>query len=194
MNINTNDELEMMRKELSTFKERLDKQVTVGDKMLRKAMHSKIMWIHNFNVYTSVIGLFMLPLVASAVYAFTHSLFLTITLCIGAIAEAIYNLRNTRGMKNLSSGDLIATSRRMLRFKRNEKIALAIEVPALLLWLALLVYSIFQRHSDNEHMTINIYAMLIGFALGIVVSTWAYRKEMRLINETVKEIEEFTEQ
>ncbi len=194
MNTNTTDELEMLRKELSAFKERLDKQVTVGDKMLRKAMHSKIMWIRNCNVYITVAGLIMLPLVAATVYLFTHSLLLTMTLCIGAIAEALYNAINTRGMKDLSTGALLATSRRMLRFKRNEKLAMAIEVPALIVWLALLTFCMFRNHSGNAQMLSSIYVMLVGFVLGLVFFAWMFRKEMRLINETVKEIEEFTEQ
>ncbi|GAY26952.1 hypothetical protein [Prevotella sp. MGM1] len=181
-NIINNNEMEQLKKQLTIFKEKLDKQTIVSDKMLREATHSKIMWIRNMNRYISVASVVLIPML--------YPLFNKIGMPIGAsilifllmICEAVYNFINTRGMKTLAAGNLIEAGEWLIRFKRNEKLQMMIEIPVIIIWLIWISLTCFSQF---------LAGALIGSAIGLGLAFWMLSKELRYIKEITETIEEF---
>lgn len=181
---NNVNELEQLRAQLGMFKERLDKQTIISDRMLRDLMHSKIMWMRNVNLYVSIAGLVMLPLIVLILRFMGTSWFPVVAICVMMVAEAVYNFRNIRGMRHLADGDMLETSRRMIRFKRQEQIQMIVEVPLLILWLVWVLC--------ESRFMLNL-CVILGGLIGFVVSFFLFRKEMRDINRIVRGIDDYLE-
>lgn len=185
-NDNVWSEADRLREELAVFKERLNRQTIISDRMLRESMHSKIMWMRNINLYISIAGVILMPLLAFVLICFTDISWGPVVLMSAMIVfEVVYNIVNTSGMRGLATGDLLATSRRMLRFKRNEKLQMMIEVPLILLWFGWVFY--------DSHTVFRLPTIIGGIG-GLCISFVIFIKEMRCIDRIVRQIDEFTAQ
>lgn len=179
---NSFDELEHLKEQLGVFKECLDRQKIISDRMLRDSMHSKIMWIRNMNLYVSIAGVVLLPIFVCVLRFYELSWLACAVPCVMMVCEAVVNFRNVRGMNRLADGDLFETARRMLRFKRSEQIQMAIEVPLLFAWLVWVSF---------EMNTSFVVPLFFGMIVGLVIAFMQFFKEMKDINKIVRQIDDY---
>ena len=188
---NNLQELEELRSQVAEFKNRIEKQEIINERLLKQAMSSHVSWFKKLNVWVDVIGLCLMPLVALFLQEIGCSWAPFIVLLIILIGELIFNIWNTLSIssKHLMSDDVLTSRQRLLRFKQREKWQTAIEVPMLVLWVVW-VYFDGTNHTSQNHIEWAI-RFIIAFVIGLTIGFYIYSREMRSLNKAIKEIDEF---
>lgn len=190
---NNMQELESLRQEVRTFKERMDQQQIVNDRLLRHSMKSQVSWIKHTNGWTSVIGILFLPL---AIIGFRYGIGMQwapiAVLCIAMVLEAIFNFRQIRSISAsmFATCDLLTVKRQMLTFKRREQLQMFIEVPMIILWG---VWAFVTADSTSCTNGLNPVVGAVGFCIGLMIAFIIYLFEMRTLNKTLRELDDFTD-
>ena len=130
-------ELESLRQQVKMFKERMDQQQIVNDRLLRSSMKSRVSWIKQTNGWISAFGLLLMPVVAFiAHYGLGMQWAPVVVLCLALVLEAIFNFWQIHSISAsmFATSDLLTVRRQMLTFKRREQLQMLIEVPLLILW------------------------------------------------------------
>lgn len=187
----TIQELEQLRSEVAEFKSRLENQEIISQRLLRQAMTGKVSWIKKVNVWVSIAGIFCLPIVAFVMHevgcSFASIIFLTIMM----LCEASFNFWNVSTIRSsqLMSQNILTAWQMLLSFKQREQRQMMIEVPMLILFLVWICFEASGNASTEQHW-MGITG-LVGGVIGLIVSGVIYVREIRSLNEAVRQIEEF---
>ena len=137
--MNENFELENMREQLSTLKNKLNKQEIVNDHFIRHSMKSTAGNINRTYIWLIILSVVMVPygywvfvVLSNFSVAFWIATSIFMLVCGGA---TYYNKRNLTD-SNLMTNNLIEVGRRMARAKKFDADWLFFGIPALILWLA----------------------------------------------------------
>jgi hypothetical protein len=189
--INNLQELEELRSQVAEFKNRMEQQEIVSQRLLKQAMTAHVSWLKNFNVWADVVCLCLMPLLAIILREIGCSWAPFIMILITLIGELIFNIWNTRSIstKYLMSDDVLTSRQRLLKFKQRERWQMVIEVPLLVLW-AFWVYFDGPGHT-LQNQTEWAVRLVIGLVIGLAFGFYIYYREMRSLNKAVKEIDEF---
>lgn len=188
-------ELEALRQQVKTFKERMDQQQIVNDKLLRRSMKSQVSWIKHTNGWTSLIGLLLMPFfVLSFHYMLGMQWAPIVVLCLAIVFDFVFNMWQIRSISAsmFATSDLMTVKRKMLSFKRREQLQMAIEVPLILIWL---IWAFMTSESANGSNDFNAFIKgsgIIGGIIGILIVAVLYYFEIRTVNKTIAQLDEFT--
>ena len=191
---NNLQELEQLRSQVAEFKNRLEQQEIVSERLLKQAMTGHVSWFKQLNVWAGVIGLCLMPLVALFLREIGCSWAPVIALVILLIGELIFNIWNTRfiSSQHLMSDDVLTSRQRLLRFKQRERWQMMIEIPMIVL---LLVWVYFDAAGQTSHnQTGRAIWFIIVCVIGLSIGFYIYFREMRSLNKAVKDIDEFVKQ
>ena len=188
---NNLQELEQLRSQVAEFKNRLEQQEIVSEKLLKQAMSGHVSWFKKLNVWADVVGLCFMPLVALFLRVKGCSWAPIITLLVILIGELIFNIWNTRSIssQHLMSNDVMTSRQRLLRFKQRERWQTVIEVPIMVLWVVW-VYFDSTAYTSQNHTDRAVW-FIIAFAIGLAIGFYIYYREMRSLNKAIKDIDEF---
>ena len=188
---NNLQELEQLRSQVAEFKNRLEQQEIVSERLLKQAMSGHVSWFKKLNVWADVVCLCFMPLVALFLREIGCSWAPIITLLLILIGELIFNIWNTRSIssQHLMSNDVMTSRQRLLRFKQRERWQTVIEVPMIVLWMVWVYFDIAGStlHNQTEMTVWFISVLVIGLAIGFYI----YYREMRSLNKAIKDIDEF---
>jgi len=189
--INNLQELEELRSQVAEFKNRIEKQEIVSQQLLKQAMTAHVSWFKNLSVWTDIICLFFMPVVALFLQRIGCSWGPFIVLLIIIIGELIFNIWNTQSIstKYLMSDDVLTSRQRLLKFKQREKWQTVIEVPMLVLLVVWIYFDGPGRTSQNQ--TEWAVRFIITFVIGLAIGFYIYYREMRSLNKAIKEIDEY---
>ena len=185
-------ELESLRQQVRTFKERMDQQQIVNDRLLRRSMKSQVSWIKHTNGWICVIGILFLPLV---VIAFRYGMGVQwapiVVLCVAMVLETIFVFRQIRSISAFmfATCDLLTVKRQMLTFKRREQLQMFIEVPMIILWG---FWAFVTADSTSSFNGVSPIVGAVGFGIGLLIAFVIYFFEMRTLNKTLRELDEIT--
>ena len=188
---NNLQELEQLRSQVAEFKNRLEQQEIVSEKLLKQAMSGHVSWFKKLNVWADVVGLCFMPLVALFLRVKGCSWAPIITLLVILIGELIFNIWNTRSIssQHLMSNDVMTSRQRLLRFKQREQWQTVIEVPMIVLWLVWQYFDVAGSTSHNQtEMTVWFISVLV---MGLAIGFYLYYREMRSLSKAIKDIDEF---
>lgn len=190
--INDNIELEQMREQLSVLKGKLDKEMIVNDRMMRKIMRQKVKSIKRYSWTIRTIILLGIPYCTWCfMYLLRMSVWFTLVTDIFMIIALVYTYFMHRGIneKELMEGDLIEVRSKMLRMKHMQANWLKFGIPFIILWLAWFVI-------ENMNVADAQYILIgggVGGVIGGIIGTMNYRKTRRMATEIIKQIEELNE-
>ena len=187
---NNLQELEQLRSQVAEFKNRLEQQEIVSERLLKQAMSGRVSWF-KLNVWADVIGLCFMPLVALFLRIKGCSWAPIIVMLIVLLGELAFNVWNTRsiGSQYLMSSDVTTSRQRLLRFKQCERWQTVIEVPMIVLWMVWVYFDIAGSTSYNQtEMTVWFISVLV---IGLAIGFYIYYREMRSLNKAIKDIDEF---
>ena len=194
METNTeNMSLEMLRDQVAAFKERLDKQEIINDRLIRQAMKSHVSWVKNMNTWVSVVGLLFLPLIIFAQNSI-HASWLNITfISVMMIGEIIFNFYNVHTIndKLMSEGDIVTVRQKLLAYKRREKMQIMIETPLLIIWVIWFILDIYNSGKDPYFLGGAVGA-IIGGIIGIGIMGFLFSREMRSLNRAIHVGDDFS--
>ena len=205
--MDTNDinmqELDELRRQVAAFRERLDRQQIVGDRMVRHTMQQRMAWIRNF-IWAEVIAAPIILLAMAAVTAFfglPWLCFLFFAFCLTADKVADFRINLTK-RADLRSGNLIDVARHLRWQKRARTIQAAISLPLVFVWAVWFCTSL---HASalrmqgiapaDAHAFGNgiIMGGIIGALIGIGIALRIYLRMQRSNDEVIHQIEELTD-
>lgn len=199
---NNMTELEQMREQMAAFKSRLDKQQIINEQLVRTSMGSKLSWIKKF-VWGEIIAVPILLIIMALFHAGNGlSWWLYGFLALGLIADATGDYIINRIPKSqLLSGDLVETSKRLVKMKKQRTSWFVAGVIFLVIWLVWFCIEIAMRLDCGctlpHHGTvvaIMIGAIVVGALIGGVIAWLILRKMQKTNNQLIEQIEQITKE
>ena len=191
---NNLQELEQMRSQVAEFKNRLEQQEIVSERLLKQAMSGHVSWIKKMSVWGGVVDLALVPLVVYLLRSIVGVSWLPIiAVCIGMVFEAFFNFWNVSTIRDmhLAANDVINTQKRLRTYKRREKLYFYIIIPFLLLWLVWLLFDVYRGKDIPFPSTDRLIFDFTAIAILFAICFYVFYREMRSLNKAVKEIDEF---
>lgn len=199
-NNNNINELEQLREQMSIFKDKLNKQQIINDQLVRNTMKSKLSWIKSF-VWGEIIIIPILLLGMAVFHAGTGlSWWLYGFLAIGLIADATGDFIINRIPKGqLLSGDLVETSKRLVKMKKQRTSWFIIGLIFVTIWLVWFIVELVLKTDPgcalpdhNLVIAIMAIAVAVGGVIGGIVSWFIFRKMQRTNNDIIDQLKQIT--
>ena len=199
-NNNNMTELEQMREQMSIFKSQLDKQQIINEQLVRNTMGNKMSWIKKF-IWAEVI---LVPIIMASFHASEGlSWWLFAFLAIGLIADTTGDFIINRIPKGqMLSGDLVETSQRLIKMKKQRTSWFIAGSIFLTIWLVWFIIEIVMKlnvigcnePSHNLVVTIMVTALIIGCLIGFLVAWLIFRKMQKTNNQIIEQINQVTQE
>lgn len=199
-NNNNINELEQLREQMSIFKDKLNKQQIINDQLVRNTMKSKLSWIKSF-VWGEIIIIPIMLLGMAVFHAGTGlSWWLYGFLAIGLIADATGDFIINRIPKGqLLSGDLVETSKQLVKMKKQRTSWFIIGLIFVTIWLVWFIVELVLKTDPgcalpdhNLVIAIMAIAVAVGGVIGGIVSWFIFRKMQRTNNDIIDQLKQIT--
>lgn len=191
---NNLQELEQLRSQVAEFKNRLEQQEIVSERLLKQAMTGHVSWIKQMSAWGGVVDLALVPLTVYLLRSIVGVSWLPIlAVCIVMVFEAFFNFWNVSTIRDkfLAANDVINTQHRLRTYKRREKLYFYIIVPFLLLWLVWLFFDVYSSKDIPFPSTDRLIFDFAALAIMLAICFYVFYREMRSLNKAIKEIDEF---
>ena len=188
-----NNELETMRMQLQTLKQKLESQKIVTDNLTRHAMRDKMSWIKRYTwmqlfliwpfIIISFFGMAYIGEISWALFWFT-----VITTGISVVADIFINRVSERDWLGES---LLQTCHKLIRMKRMRVRQQMVGIPLgliLILWMA---FNIAHGSIDPEAVPLFIISICIGGTAGGIIGLLIVRKMQRTNDAIIRQIRNF---
>ena len=189
------NEVDELREQLALFKQRLDQQEIISDRLMRRSMNARISIFTKGSVIADIFGLLMMPLIILALHMAGASWYMGIVIVIAIIAELAYNIVAHRKLNQLftTDNDMLTVRRGLIKFKRNEHLQMLISIPLIFLWALALCWQL-GAFSDDPTGRGAVFGanIAIGGSIGLLIAFGIYLWEMRRINRSIREIDELS--
>lgn len=201
-NQNNMTELEQMREQMSIFKNRLDKQQIINEQLVRNSMGSKMSWIKQF-VWAEIILVPLLLIVMAAMHASEGlSWWLFGFLAVGLIADVIGDFIINRIPKSqILSGDLVETSHRLVKMKKQRTTWFICGIIFTTIWLVWFIFEVVKKLDfgcTEPHHDLVVWILAGAFAIGGLVGgfiAWLiFRKMQKTNNQVIEQIKQITQE
>lgn len=191
---NENYELENMRQQMNTLKQKLEKQEIVNDHMIRQSMKKTASTISRRYNVIMVLAILMVPYfywvcVKSAGFsiAFWIGTSIFMLVCAGA---TYYNSRNLTDV-NMMSSNLVEVRRKMARAKKFDVDWLFFGIPAVILWFGWFCYESYQIAGNLEPNWL-MYGGIVGGIIGAICGFKMHFQTQHQYQEIIDQIEDIT--
>ena len=202
-NNNNMTELEQMREQMSIFKSQLDKQQIINEQLVRNTMGNKMSWIKKF-IWAEIILVPIILIIMASFHASEGlSWWLFAFLAIGLIADTTGDFIINRIPKGqMLSGDLVETSQRLIKMKKQRTswfIAGSIFLTIWLVWFIIEIVMNLNVIGCNEPshslvVTIMVTALIIGCLIGFLIAWLIFRKMQKTNNQIIEQINQITQE
>lgn len=190
-------ELEEMRAQLGTLKEKLEKQTIINETHIRNSMKSKMSDINKTVTGTIIAGVFALCYSTWFFYwqdfslAFVIATFLMLAVCLGiTIAQRVI-----LGKMDFSQGNLVETAEKLSKIKKHYQDWYKIAIPMIIVWLGWLIYEMNGIIGLNTPMGIGFCCGAgVGVVLGGIIGMRINRKVIRKTTEILDQIAELQQE
>lgn len=198
--INNNNELEIMRSQMASFKKQLEQQEIINRRIMSESMKKKFSWIKMMIIGEIILIPIFLYLAFAAKYNFNLSWWSISTFIILLLCDVWcdYDI-NMRAIKNsdYSRDNLVNTMEKLLRMKQRRTKQTAIMLTATIvmsIWLLIEIgFHLIAINADTG-MWLVFYGGGTGAFIGVVVAWWIYRKMQKTNDEMIKQIEEISKE
>ena len=196
--INNNNELEIMRSQMASFKKQLEQQEIINSRIMAESMKKKFSWIKKMIIGEIILIPIFLYLAFAAKYYLDLSWWSTSTFIILLLCDVWcdYDI-NMRAIKNsdYSRDNLVNTMEKLLRMKQRrtkQAAVMLIALIGLIIWFSIEISLHLMSIDADTGMWGVFYGGVVGGVIGIAVSWWIYCKMKKTNDEMIKQIEEFS--
>ena len=187
--MNNDFELESMRQQMNTLKNKLNQQEILNDRVMRRSMRNEVNTITRRYYIIMAVGLFMVPYGywsfvklagLSLFFWIVTSIFMLI--CIGA---TYYTCRKIND-PNLMNRNLVEARKKVASAKKFEADWLFFGIPAVVLWLGWFLYEVYQIHGgaiDNGFFWGGCIGGIIGAICGLSLNFKTQRQYQAIIDQ-----------
>lgn len=198
--INNNNELEIMRSQMASFKKQLEQQEIINRRIMSESMKKKFSWIKKMIIGEIILIPIFLYLAFAAKYNFDLSWWSVVTFIILLLCDiwCDYDI-NMRAIKDsdYSHDNLVNTMKKLLRMKQRRTKQTAIMLTATIvmsIWLLIEIgFHLIAINADTG-MWLVFYGGGTGAFIGVVAAWWIYRKMQKTNDEMIKQIEEISKE
>ena len=192
--MNENFDLENMRQQMTTLKNKLHKQEIINDLLMRRSMRNEVNTITRRYYIIMAVGLFMIPYGywcfvklcgLSLSFWIVSSIFMLV--CVGATFYTNHKISDP----NLMNRNLVEARKKMVSAKKFEADWLFFGIPAVVLWLGWFLYEVYQIHGgaiDNGLF----WGGCIGGIIGAICGLSLNFRTQRQYQDIIDQIEELT--
>lgn len=198
--INNNNELEIMRSQMASFKKQLEQQEIINSRIMAESMKKKFSWIKKMIIGEIILIPIFLYLAFAAKYYLDLSWWSTSTFIILLLCDVWcdYDI-NMRAIKNsdYSRDNLVNTMEKLLRMKQRrtkQAAIMLITLIGLIIWLSIEISLHLISINAATRMWGVFYGGVVGGVIGIAVSWWIYCKMQKTNDEMIKQIEEISKE
>ena len=199
-NINNNNELEIMRSQMASFKKQLEQQEIINSRIMAESMKKNFSWIKRMIIGEIILTPILLYLAFAAKYYFNLSWWSVVTFVILLLCDiwCDYDI-NMRAIKDsdYSRDNLIYTIENLLKMKQRRTKQTAIMLTATIvmsIWLLIEIgFHLIAINADTG-MWLVFYGGGTGAFIGVAVAWWIYRKMQKTNDEMIKQIEEISKE
>ena len=198
--INNNNELEIMRSQMASFKKQLEQQEIINSRIMAESMKKKFSWIKRMIIGEIILTPILLYLAFAAKYYYDLSWWSVSTFVILLLCDVWcdYDI-NMRAIKNsdYSRDNLVNTMEKLLRMKQRRTKQTAIMLIALIgliIWFSIEISLHLMSIDADTGMWDVFYGGVVGGVIGIAVSWWIYCKMQKTNDEIIKQIEEVSKE
>lgn len=198
--INNNNELEIMRSQMASFKKQLEQQEIINSRIMAESMKKKFSWIKRMIIGEIILIPIFLYLAFAAKYYFDLSWWSVATFVILLLCDVWcdYDI-NMRAIKDsdYSHDNLIDTIEKLVKMKQRRAKQTAIMLTATIvmsIWLLIEIgFHLIAINADTG-MWLVLYGGGTGAFIGVVAAWWIYRKMQKTNDEMIKQIEEISKE
>lgn len=198
--INNNNELEIMRSQMASFKKQLEQQEIINRRIMSESMKKKFSWIKKMIIGEIILIPIFLYLAFAAKYNFNLSWWSISTFIILLLCDVWcdYDI-NMRAIKDsdYSHDNLIDTIEKLVKMKQRRAKQTAIMLTATIvmsIWLLIEIgFHLIAINADTG-MWLVLYGGGTGAFIGVVAAWWIYRKMQKTNDEIIKQIEEISKE
>lgn len=198
--INNNNELEIMRSQMASFKKQLEQQEIINSRIMSESMKKKFSWIKKMIIGEIILIPIFLYLAFAAKYYLDLSWWSTSTFIILLLCDVWcdYDI-NMRAIKNsdYSRDNLVNTMEKLQRMKQRrtkQAAIMLITLIGLIIWLSIEISLHLMSINADTGMWGAFYGGVVGGVIGIAVSWWIYRKMQKTNDKMIKHIEEISKE
>ena len=189
------NEVDELRQQLALFKQRLDQQEIVNDRLLRHSMNARLSIFTRISVIMDAIGLLVMPIILIALHAIGVPWYIGAFILLMVVVELVYNIIAHRRLQRLftDGNDLLTVRRGLLRFKKTERLWALIAVPLIIVWLLAFYWQqgIFSGELTGAAAS-GLVTSAIGAFFGLLFCFGFYAWEMHRVNLSIREIDELS--
>lgn len=189
-------ELESMRQQLDTLKEKLNQQDILNDHIIRRSMKKDVNNITRHYYIIIAIGLLMVPYgywcfvkLCGLSYFFWIVTSIFMLICVGA---TFYNSRKISNPE-LMSHSLVEARKKVASAKKFESNWLLFGIPAVILWISWFFYEIYQIQGGDFNNGF-FWGGCVGGIIGAVCGIKMHFKTQRQYQEVIDQIEDITKE
>ena len=192
--MNNDFELENMRQQMTTLKNKLNRQEIVNDCLIRRSMRNQVNTItRRYNIIMAI-GLIMVPYGywcfvklcgLSLFFWFVTSIFMLI--CVGA---TFYTYRKISD-PNLMNRNLVEARMKVVSAKKFEANWLFFGIPAVVLWMGWFLYETYQLHGGSFSNGL-FWGGCIGGIIGAICGLSINFRTQREYQDVIDQIEDLT--
>ena len=193
--MNNNEfELENMRQQMTTLKNKLNKQEILNDHIMRRSMKKEV---NNLTRYYNIIMALSVLMVPYGYWCFVKLCHLSIAFWIGTsifmLICGVATFYNSRKISdpNLMSHNLVEARRKVASAKKFESNWLLFGIPAVILWLCWFFYEIYQIQGGDFNNGF-FWGGCIGGIIGAFFGIKMHFKTQRQYQDIIDQIEEIT--
>ena len=183
-------ELEEMRAQLGTLKEKLEKQTIINESHIRNSMKSKMSDINRTMTGTIAAGIFALVYCTwyfsyqGCSLAFVIATAVMLAVCLGlTIAQKV-----SLGRIDFSRGNLVETAEKLGKIKKHYQDWYKIAIPMIIVWLGWTVYEMSEIIGLDTPMGIGFccgagIGAIIGGIIGVRINKKVVRKATEILDQ-----------
>ena len=192
--MNENFNLEEMRQQMTTLKNKLNQQEIVNDRLIRRSMRNEVSNINRRYNIIMAIGILMVPygywclvkLVGLSIFFWiATSIFMLI--CAGA---TFYNSRKISDPE-LMSHSLVEARKKVASAKKFESNWLLFGIPAVILWMGWFFYETYQIQGGDFYNGFFLGGC-VGGIIGAIIGIKIHLKTQRQYQDVIDQIEDLT--
>ena len=189
------NEVDELREQLALFKQRLDQQEIINDRLMRRSMNARISVFTKWSVITDIIALLCMPLVFWAFHMVGISWYMGFIVVLGLVVEITYGIIGYRKLQQLftTNNDMLTIRRGLLKFKRNERLQMLISIPLIFLWALALCWQLgaFSDDPTGRGAAFGIRIAISG-SIALLIAFGIYFWEIHRLNHSIREIDELS--
>ena len=194
--MNNDFDLENMRQQMTTLKNKLNLQEIVNDRLIRRTMRNQVNNINRRYNIIMAIGLIMVPYGywcfvklcgLSLFFWIVTSIFMLI--CVGA---TFYTYRKISD-PNLMNRNLVEARKKVISAKKFEANWLFFGIPAVVLWVGWFLYETYQIHGGSFSNGL-FWGGCIGGIIGAICGLSINFRTQREYQDVIDQIEDLTEE